>query len=89
MIERDGRWTYAELSPLSHVRGDVPPVFVAHGTDDHVVPVGQSRELAARLRAAGATVDYLEVPGADHVWLGAPSVPAIVTAGLDFLEKVI
>ena len=89
MIERDGRWTYAELSPLSHVTGDVPPVFVAHGTDDHVVPVEQSRELAARLRAAGATADYLEVPGADHVWLGAPSVPAIVTAGLDFLEKVI
>jgi acetyl esterase/lipase len=89
MIERDGRWTYSELSPRNHVRGDAPPVFVAHGTDDDVVPVAQSRELVARLRAVGATVDHLEVPGAGHVWLGAPSVPAIVTAGLDFLEKVI
>jgi dipeptidyl aminopeptidase/acylaminoacyl peptidase len=74
---------------LSRVRGDGPPVFVAHGTDDHVVPVEQSRELVDRLRAAGGPVDYLEVAGADHVWLGAPSVAAIVSAGLDFLEKVI
>ena len=69
--------------------GDIPPVFVAHGAADQVVPVEQSRELVARLRAARARIDYLEVPGAGHVWLDAPSVPAIVTTCLRFLQQAI
>jgi len=50
-----------------------------------IVPVEQSRKLVDRLRTAGADVDYLEVPGADHVWRGAASVPDIVDRSLDFL----
>jgi X-Pro dipeptidyl-peptidase (S15 family) len=48
---------------------------------------GYSRELVARLQAVGATVAYLEIAGADHVWRGAPSVPEIVGASLAFVEK--
>lgn len=84
-----GSWTYAELSATSYVRPDVPPGFVAHGTDDQIVPVGHSRDLVARLRAAGAVVEYLEVDRADHVWRGAPSVPDVVAASLAFLAKVL
>jgi acetyl esterase/lipase len=84
-----GDWTYAELSPVSYVRAGGPPVFVAHGTDDQIVPVSHSRDLADRLRAAGATVDYLEVPGADHVWRGAPSVADIVDRSLSFVTKAL
>ena len=80
-------WSPAELSATTYARRDVPPIFVAHGTDDRIVPVDQSRALVARLRAGGATVDYLEVPGADHVWRGAASVPEIVAASLEFVEK--
>ena len=85
VLRQQGSWSFAELSATSYVRPGVPPVFVAHGTDDQIVPVSHSRELVARLRAAGATVDYLEVPGADHVWRGAPSVPDIVAASLAFV----
>jgi acetyl esterase/lipase len=80
-------WTFAELSTTTYVRSDVPPMFVAHGTDDQIVPVAHSQELVARLRAAGATVDYLEVPGADHVWRNAASVPDIVAQSLAFITK--
>jgi dipeptidyl aminopeptidase/acylaminoacyl peptidase len=73
------------LSATTYARRDIPPVFVAHGTDDRIVPVEQSRKLIDRLRAAGADVDYLEVPGADHVWRDAASVPDIVDRSLDFL----
>jgi acetyl esterase/lipase len=80
-------WSAADLSATTYARRDVPPIFVAHGTDDRIVPVDQSRALVARLRAAGAPVDYLEVPGADHVWRGAPSVPDIVAASLAFSSQ--
>jgi acetyl esterase/lipase len=89
VLQEHSGWSYAELSVTNHVRPDMPPVFVAHGTDDQVVPVGHSRELVERLRAVGVVVDYLEVPGADHVWRGAPSVPEIVDASLAFLAKVV
>jgi acetyl esterase/lipase len=85
VLHEHGTWTYAQLSATSYVRPDLPPVFVAHGTDDQIVPVDHSRELVARLRAVGAEVGYLEVPGADHVWRGAPSVPDIVAASLGFI----
>jgi dipeptidyl aminopeptidase/acylaminoacyl peptidase len=78
----------AQLSATSHVRSEVPPVFVAHGTEDRIIPVEHSRDLVARLRAVGAEVEYLEVPGADHVWRGAPSVPDIVAASLAFVATV-
>jgi acetyl esterase/lipase len=85
VLRQHSTWTYAELSATTYARRDIPPVFVAHGTDDRIVPVEQSRKLIDRLRAAGADVDYLEVPGADHVWRGAASVPDIVGRSLDFL----
>jgi len=85
VLQRCSGWTYAELSPTTYVRAGTPPTFVAHGTEDQVVCVDQSRELVARSRAGGADVEYLEVPGADHVWHGAPSVPDIVARSLSFV----
>jgi dipeptidyl aminopeptidase/acylaminoacyl peptidase len=87
VLQEQGSWTFAELSATNYVRPGVPPVFVAHGTADQIVPVRHSRELVARLRAAGAVVEYLEVPGADHVWRGAPSVSDIVAASLAFVDQ--
>lgn len=42
------------------------PVLLVHGEDDTVVPVHQSRRMHEALRAAGKTVDYIEVAGAGH-----------------------
>ncbi|MBK9127650.1 MAG: prolyl oligopeptidase family serine peptidase [Phycisphaerales bacterium] len=47
-----------------HLR-DVP-VWVVHGEKDPVVPVERSREAVAALRAAGAPVRYVELPGVGH-----------------------
>ena len=89
ILQDSGTWTYEELSPVTYVRADLPPIFVAHGTDDQIVPVSHSRDLVDRLRGAAATVDYLEVPGADHVWRGAPSVSDIVARSLSFVAKAL
>jgi acetyl esterase/lipase len=83
-------WSHPELSPISYINSSltgVPPIFVAHGDADAAVPIRQSRDLVNRLQQAGVTVDYLEVPGAEHVWRGAPSMPEIVAQSLNFVSK--
>ncbi|MFN8021984.1 MAG: alpha/beta fold hydrolase [Acidimicrobiales bacterium] len=42
------------------------PLLVLHGEDDPVVPVGQSRVLVERIRAAGGDVDLVVYPGEGH-----------------------
>jgi predicted peptidase len=45
------------------------PVWAFHGAKDQVVPVTQSRDMVAALRAAGGSVKYTEYPDAGHdIW---------------------
>ena len=53
---------YARHSPLFHPERFTPPLFLAHGTDDALMPVDQARQLANALRARKDFV-YREVPG--------------------------
>lgn len=61
--ERKG--DYVAASPICH-----PPVcghgLLFHGEADDIVPVEQSRALAARLKDAGNDVGYFELPGEQH-----------------------
>jgi len=42
------------------------PIWIVHGDADPVVAVDESRRMAAALKAAGANVQYTELPGVDH-----------------------
>lgn len=42
------------------------PVWMVHGALDDVIPVEQSRRIAAALRDAGAPLHYRELPEANH-----------------------
>lgn len=42
------------------------PTWIFHGDADPVVPVEESRRMAAALQALGAPVRYLELPGVGH-----------------------
>jgi dipeptidyl aminopeptidase/acylaminoacyl peptidase len=35
--------TFRKASPLSRVHADAPPLFVVHGTEDGLIPVGEAR----------------------------------------------
>lgn len=61
----------AAASPAAHVDPKDPPMLLIHGTDDQTVPVGQSRELAAKLEAAKVPVTLEIIPGVGHSWIGA------------------
>ncbi len=54
------------------------PVWIIHGGADSVVPVEESRRMAAALKAAGADVHYNELPGVDHAsWVPGYADPAL------------
>ena len=55
-------------SPLSYIDGatNLPPFHLENGDEDCLVPGEQTGELAAALRAEGAAVTHLVVPGAGH-----------------------
>lgn len=63
---------YGAASPLRQLPFGCP-VLVIHGDVDARVPVQHSRDFVTAARAAGDTVDYLEIPGMDHIAAIDPS----------------
>ncbi|NNK96633.1 MAG: alpha/beta hydrolase [Desulfobacterales bacterium] len=57
----------AELSqPVSHARGDAPPLLLLHGTGDRVVLPLHSQLLQERINLEDGRVNSLELEGVDH-----------------------
>ena len=56
------------------------PVWVFHGAEDRIVPVGESRRMVEALRAVeGSRVRYSEYAGVGHnVWLNALAEPQLL-----------
>lgn len=54
------------LSPLNHVRPGLPPFLLIHGDADKTVPIQQSHDFQARLRANGVECELQVLPGAGH-----------------------
>ena len=75
----------ARANPESYVRPGLPPFLLQHGTLDAIVPVQQSINLAARLRAAGVPVTLELLDGAGHAD-PAFEAPENVARVLDFLD---
>jgi acetyl esterase/lipase len=78
-------WDEAAASPLTYVRAGLPPFLVAHGRDDHDVPVAQSRSYSDALANAGVDVEYAETDGG-HIFEGAPVVRSMIERTLAFLR---
>ena len=57
---------FAAVSPLRFPEQFSAPILLIHGKLDLRVPVEQSRELAAKLKAAGKPYRYVEQPLGDH-----------------------
>ena len=77
-------------SPVAHVHDGAPPFLLQHGDQDTWVPHEQSVRLADALRAAGGSVEFETVPGADHFFGGATDteIEAIFQRALDFLVRL-
>jgi acetyl esterase/lipase len=77
-------WTAEQFSPLTWVHAGLPPVVVAHGHEDDLVPVKQSRRYRDALVAAGVQVEYIETHGG-HVFQDGP-VLEVLERTLAFLR---
>ena len=80
-----------ESTPVTYLRADAPPFFLAHGDHDTMVPVGWAREFADALaRTSRAEVDYLELHGAQHSFDLFHSVrnELVVRQAIDFTLRV-
>ncbi|WP_433306865.1 alpha/beta hydrolase fold domain-containing protein [Actinoplanes sp. CA-030573] len=53
-------------NPITYVAKHAPPFLIAHGEEDRLVPLHQSRLLFDALHAAGAPATFYSVPGAGH-----------------------
>ena len=60
----------SELVERYHDRKDIPKFFIAHGTEDRIVPEYMSFLLLNSLKDSGIDVKYLPVEGTDHVFRG-------------------
>ncbi|GAA1986562.1 alpha/beta hydrolase [Kitasatospora viridis] len=71
-------------TPLTYADHPAPPFLIVHGTADRIVPHDQSRLLAERLEPH-TSVELVIVPGADHIFAGAPDVDSLVQRSIAFL----
>jgi acetyl esterase/lipase len=82
----EARDRYELASPLSHVGPQAPPLLLAHGTRDSVVPIEEARAFAHELRQrSNHPVIYLEIPGGQHAFEIFPSLRTV--AVLDGVER--
>ncbi len=85
------RETFVQASPIERVHAGAPPFFLLHGDRDVLVPVGQARAFAGRLRAVSrAPVASAELHGAHHAFdvLSSTRTASAVQAVERFLGAV-
>ncbi len=56
----------AEISPMRHIRPDLPPAILFHGTKDRVVPPVTIRDFVKAMRAADNRINVVLYPGRGH-----------------------
>ena len=79
----------AQLSPINHVRADMPPFLLIHGTSDSLVPFEQSVNFYEKARQAGARCDLYPVNGGGHglLWWDADHLTGYKQHMVNWLEK--
>ena len=81
----------ADVSPISFVSKDDPPVMIIHGDADTIVPIEHAYRLQDRLQATGVKSELVVVEGAGHGIAGAnaaaPNTPAFIDQARKFVEQ--
>ncbi|MEI9960394.1 MAG: prolyl oligopeptidase family serine peptidase [Limisphaerales bacterium] len=61
---------YTNMSPIGHVRADVPPLLICDGEKDPIVPGLHGKELYEKLKAVSADATYWMTPNGGHAFPG-------------------
>ena len=57
-----------EISPITHVSSDDPPVLIIHGNKDFVVPMQQSESIIAKFKDMKVPCHFIMREGGAHGW---------------------
>ena len=78
---------YRKASPVTYARRNSPPMLILHGTADTTVDIQQSELLNATLKKAGAEVEFMAIPGAQHTFDLQPKQRDLRPLVFEFLDK--
>jgi acetyl esterase/lipase len=76
LIEIFGGPDRAETQPIHYANGKTPPMLLATGANDGRVQLKSTRNLSARLRAAGSDIEECIYPGVGHMGIILSLAPA-------------
>jgi acetyl esterase/lipase len=79
---------YRKASPMTYAGKNAPPFLFLHGTEDRVVPIKQSQDLAGKLRKAGVSARVVAVEGEGHGWRGEKLLTTI-SQMMDFFDETL
>ena len=74
-----------EASPVNYVHQGCPPFLIMHGQKDSIVPIEQSKELAAHLKTAKSNCILEVIPGANHNFVDKNNLARV----LQFFDRVL
>jgi pimeloyl-ACP methyl ester carboxylesterase len=86
-VDAAGEAVLRTISPALLADKADAPILLIHGKDDTRVPIEQSEEMAAALKRAGKTYEYVVLPHEDHFLSRDVTRLAMLKAALNFVEK--
>ena len=76
-----------EISPINKVDRIRAPLLVIHGANDPRVPIGETEQMVARLRALGRTVEFLRLEDEGHQIAKLKNKLVAYPMAADFLRR--
>ena len=75
------------VSPLTYVRGTLPPILTIHGDNDELVPYQHAVRLDKALEKAGVRHKLITIPGGRHGGFSRDQMTMIYASIRDFLTQ--
>jgi acetyl esterase/lipase len=73
-----------DVSPISFVSKDDPPVMQVHGDKDDIVPLKHAENLHAQLQSLGVKTELVVIPGGNH---GVASAGGVAKRPTEFVQQ--
>lgn len=77
---------YRKASPIHYDLKGMPVVFLAHGSEDNLIPLAHAQKFRHQVGEAGGTVKLMVLEGEGHTWRGANLLRSIDRM-LTFLDE--